>query len=135
MAEPCTLAFFLEEKQNICNSWLLASSLLMSSSLSHVDPNFFQDFYSGMPSPIDYSDYKAELHWGHFNFSQWSSVSPGKCESGNEPHLSTSPILLIQTLLFKTLKQTYRKIRSDPVYMLKLPDTCVCLEEISPCLY
>lgn len=48
----CTLAFCLEENLNIRNPWLLASSLSMRFSLSHVDLSFFQNLSSNVPSPV-----------------------------------------------------------------------------------
>lgn len=56
---------------------------------------------------------KAGFHWGHFHFRQQPTISSAQCRAGDEPHLSTALFCWFRTLLFNTLKQTYRKIRND----------------------
>lgn len=129
------LAFFLEEKQNICDSWLLVSPLSMRSSFCgphHLSRPLFQHAISSLL----FTAIKQDLNEGTFILAKdWVFPQPNTEEAMNCTLGLPAVFCWSRTLVFKTSKQAYRKIKTDPIYRLKLPNTCVCLEEITQHLY
>lgn len=118
-----TLAFFLAEKQDICDSWLLASPLSLRSSPSHCGPQLLsRPLFQHAISSLLLTAIKQD-----FTEGTWISASDQAFLQPNveqEMRHALVPALFCwsRTSLFKTLKQTYRKIRSDSICILKLPD-------------
>lgn len=132
--ESYTLAFFLAKKQNICDSWLLASLLSIRSSC--YGPHLLSrlPFQHAIFSLL-FTAIKQDFIKGTLVAAKDQVFPQPDAEQGMNCTLVPALFCWSRTLLFKTLKQAYRKIKTDPIYMLKLPDTCVCLEEITHCLY
>lgn len=84
-----------------CSRWGLLFLMWTSSAFKTSIPTCHVQF--------TIQGYKAELHWRPVNFSQRSSISPARCGAGDKPHLSTSPVLLIQNITFEDFKANLQK--------------------------